>query len=108
MFAPKSDDNQAIDQTSSGSRSLEIVEKSKRIQAPRFRPTKNNESNISNQTFSFVTNENKSRNSLQNFFKNKRKTEVFYEYTKNLISKRKKYMSKGTLLKLSTLTEFLE
>lgn len=54
-----------------------------------------------------MTTEAKSKTILRNFYKCSIKTDLFYKFTKSMISHRKKYMSKSTLLKLCSLDEEL-
>ena len=74
-----------------------------------FRPKKNVESNISNQVFSYITNNHKSKEALMRIFKeDHRKVEAFYTYIDIFTRTKKKYLSRKYLGELCVLSESRE
>lgn len=67
------------------------------------------ESNISNQVFSYITNEHKSMDALLRILKgNAKKVETFYLYISVFARSKKKYLSRKYLGELCVLTESRE
>lgn len=70
-----------------------------------LRPKKNVESNISNQVFSYITNEHKSVSALSKILKqNREKILLYYSYIDCFVKNKKKYLSRKYLGDLCILT----